>query len=206
MNERLLSLGLTNCIRIHDISALLSNFNTAFHERFEYWCKQFSNDPLIDGLSQSEYECWLASMKASVNTRKLNLSYEQMQSVFGSEITLDEDRYRLNERSRWALIEYRALKTAAADLQWEDRFFPGAVRATIHTKQIPVLGLRIYPEYKFSSTLLPYHGIGVLSKSERNGQYKLTIEPELFVCGSPIFTRVSDDAGTTWFYQKNDES
>ncbi|OLR92040.1 hypothetical protein BJP25_24605 [Actinokineospora bangkokensis] len=85
-------------------------------------------------------------------------------------------------------------------MRWEELAFPGAIRATIHTKPIPVLGLRLMPEYKFSARLLPYHGIGVLSRSAKTGKHRMRVEPEMFVHGRPDMVRVLDDRGITSFY------
>ncbi|NDW02983.1 hypothetical protein GTK09_00950 [Jiella sp. 40Bstr34] len=85
-------------------------------------------------------------------------------------------------------------------MRWEEEFFPSALRATIHTKGIPVLGLRLYPEYKLRSNLLPYHGIGVIRFGPKYKLHYMTVEPEMFVCGRDEFTRITDRDGYTMHY------
>ena len=207
LRARIRSLRLTPVMRIHDMSQVLSARMTDFQDRFHHWFQQLTADPLADGLSAAEHGRWVSSMTASVNTRRLGLSYPQMRSVFGDESPLSEPlRGAVEQQARAALNEYRAIKAAAADLEWENLFFPGSVRATIHTKKVPVLGLRLYPEYKFSSTLLPYHGIGVLSRSSRTGTHRLTVRPEMFVAGDPEYTRVVNAEKVTLFYHQRADS
>lgn len=79
--------------------------------------------------------------------------------------------------------------------------FPHGIRATIHMKNIPVLGLRVYPEYKLRSTLLPYHGIAVIEYVSRMRRHRVTIEPELLITGD--VTRIIDPFGVTVFYERH---
>ncbi|WP_165374329.1 MULTISPECIES: L-tyrosine/L-tryptophan isonitrile synthase family protein [Sorangium] len=203
LRARVAALELSASVRIHDMSDVLAEHGSAFYRRFEGRRQEFLNNAFADGISLDSYEGWLSSMKASMNTRDLSLSYDKLRDTFGAEGGSLSGA--LDERARNALAEYRALKAAAADLQWEERAFPGAIRATIHSKNIPVLGLRIYPEYKFRSTLLPYHGIGAISSSEETGRCVLKIEPEMFLCGDPEYTRVIDSQGKTLFYHRSSD-
>jgi len=72
------------------------------------------------------------------------------------------------------------------------------IRATIHTKDIPVLGLRIYPEYKKNSRLLPYHGIGYFYL--KNNKYKMKIMTEMEAVLIPGVIKIEDENGITQGY------
>jgi pyoverdine/dityrosine biosynthesis protein Dit1 len=207
LRNRISVLGIDSYVRMYDMSELLGPHMVAFQESFDAWCRKLKDDPLADGISEAERRRWLASMMASINIRKLGLSYGDLRNILGADNSLEKNSNPHYDsvalRAEWALTEYRAVKLAATELQWEDRFFPDAVRATIHTKRMPVLGLRVYPEYKFRSNLLPYHGIGVISYSVKSRSHRLTIEPEMFVNGRDNVTRVVDETGTTVFYYQS---
>ncbi|MBP0616596.1 L-tyrosine/L-tryptophan isonitrile synthase family protein [Jiella mangrovi] len=192
-------IGCGDVIRLHDMAQILSGRFEDFQESYENWSARFHDDPCADGLSPQSYDVWLASMAASINTAKRRLDYDTLRAQFGGS-GLGHTTDELYHRAKTGLAEYRALKAAAADLQWEEQFFPNAVRATIHTKGVPVLGLRLYPEYKLRANLLPYHGIGVLRFGPKYGLHYMTVEPEMFVCGREEFTRITDERGTTLHY------
>lgn len=107
----------------------------------------------------------------------------------------------LSER---ALVIYRSLKHAAADLHWEHIQFSGSIRSTIHTKHIPVLGLRIYPEYKLRSRLLPYHGIALFYRDVTTKDYKMEVIPEAIICSKQNVTRIVDKKNVTQGYLLNE--
>ena len=209
LRGRVDALGVGAEVRIVDMSELLGGDLHAFQEAFDGWCRALHRDPYADGTSPAEYARWHASMMASINSRRLGLSYPDLRAAFGPAPDGTAGAATARAPGGWgaiplqaevALNDYRAVKLAAADLRWEDRFFPGSLRATIHTKHVPVLGLRIYPEYKFRSTLLPYHGIGVIGWSRKSRSYRLTVEPELFVAARDDVTRVVGADGTSAFY------
>ncbi|EAV41413.1 hypothetical protein SIAM614_01444 [Stappia aggregata IAM 12614] len=199
LRQLVADMGCGDTIKLHDMSQILSGRFEDFQESFEHWSARFNADPLADSLSQDSYNVWLASMAASLNTAKRQLDYKTLRDQFGGsgEVEATDDLYR---RARTSLAEYRALKAAAADLQWEEAFFPNSLRATIHTKKVSSLGLRLYPEYKFRSNLLPYHGIGVIRLCEKTGLHYMTVEPEMFVCGCDGFTRITGQDGYTMHY------
>lgn len=198
------SLDLDHCINIHDMSAILAPHLDRFQERFNYWWGELLQDPFADGISKASYDQWLASAMASINTRRMSLGYGELRKIFGGLPQVSEGNHKADgiyEMAQKSLAEYRSLKTAIADIRWNDLCFPGAIRATIHTKGNPVLGLRIYPEYKCCSTLLPYHGIAVLTYSVKAGRYRMSIQPELLVLGRHDVVRVVNSEEITWFYQ-----
>ena len=138
-------------------------------------------------------------MRATLNSRRMEFSYEQLVKLFGA--APNKTKEHLDYNTTVALAEYRALKAAAADTNWEKNHFPNAIRATIHAKKIPVLGLRLYPEYKLSSRLLPYHGIAVITQNDDNDAEQMEIHHEITVIGNPAYTKVVDKNGLTQFYE-----
>lgn len=204
LRQRTEDLQIADTIKIHDISDYLSHYNQFFHERFEIWRAKFLADPLSHDLPADEYQRWHASMRATLNSRRMGFSYEQLAAIFCADSGIS--LAYLDDSATLALAEYRALKAAAADTNWEKRHFPNAIRATIHAKKIPVLGLRLYPEYKLGSRLLPYHGIAVLVPGDSDGAERMEIRHEITVIGNPSFTRVVDEKGLTQFYEPSKSS
>lgn len=64
-----------------------------------------------------------------------------------------------------------------------------------------MLGLRLYPEYKLRSTLLPYHGIALFEPGHIPGSPMMRVVHELTVIGNPAYTRVVDASGHTASYE-----
>ena len=199
LRERTQTLGIAGQVRIHDISDNLARRTALFHQRFEHWRSQFLDQPLSGEISHEEYLRWRASMRNTLNTKRMNLEYRDMVRLFGP--TAQHAPTMLDEYAGLALAEYRALKAAAADTRWDEEDFPRAIRATIHAKKIPVLGLRLYPEYKLGSRLLPYHGMAVLTPADEAGRERMEIRHEITMIGNPAYTRVVDAQGLTQFYE-----
>lgn len=199
LRQRTEELQIANIIKIHDISDYLSNYNQFFHNRFEIWRSKFLSNPLSHDLRADEYQRWHASMRATLNSRRMGFSYEQLAALFCADSGIS--LANLDDSATLALAEYRALKAAAADTNWEKHHFPNTIRATIHAKKIPVLGFRLYPEYKLGSRLLPYHGIAVVVSSDNGDAELMEIRHEITVIGNPSFTRVVDEKGLTQFYE-----
>jgi hypothetical protein len=201
LKRRTEALNIADAIKILDITDYLSEQNQFFHERFEFWRTRFLADPLTHDLSWEEYRRWHASMRSTLNSKRMAFDYEQMATLFCADS--GETLASLDECATVALAEYRALKAAAADTQWEKQSFPDAIRATIHAKKIPVLGLRLYPEYKLGSRLLPYHGVAVISHNESDGTEYMEVRHEITVIGNPAYTKVARSDGTTQFYEQS---
>ena len=100
-------------------------------------------------------------------------------------------------------VETTAVRHACRSLEqraFTKRFGPNYVRATIHRAiETPVLGLRIYPDYKKSSQQLPYHGVPLLHRDR--GRVKMLVAPETRFYGDPTLERVTHNNGETYFYQ-----
>jgi hypothetical protein len=145
---------------------------------------------------------WERSMISSINMRHLTHDYDALYSCYSerpSDLRLETLR-----RARKSLDIYRALKNAAADIHWENLISPDCIRSTIHTKSIPVLGLRVYPEYKKSSRLLPYHGIAVFSRKSSTAEYRMQVMPEMEAVTVANVVRIVDAHGVTQAYVAND--
>lgn len=181
-------------LRLHDMSQVLAPKAEEFGRFYDRWRCTFQERPSA-GISENAYESWLASMLACFNIKKHALDFETLKSIY---TTVMPDHFQ--HEARCALAEYRAVKAAAAELQWERHFFPRSIRATIHTKELPVLGLRLYPEYKRRSRWLPYHGIALFQKLRHDGRYIMLIEPELFAASRPNVIRLADATGRTMGY------
>jgi pyoverdine/dityrosine biosynthesis protein Dit1 len=200
LSHRVADLELESQIKIFDITDILVGFSAEFEERFSYWLMHFLKNPFSDGLSSEHYYQWLQSMILCLNTKDLSYSYEQLKHIYGK--SLGHDYVELKALAEKTLAEYRALKAASSDVNWEDAYFPNSIRATIHAKKAPVLGLRIYPRYKRGSRLLPYHGIAVISQTPQSDQYEMDIAQEIMVCGNDRFRKVVDQRGVTMFYER----
>lgn len=199
LNQKTQDMGLDNVIKIIDITDILIRHSTEFDERFLYWLKQFEENPLSDGLSAVEYRQWIKSMVLSLNTKSQYYSYEQLRLIYGK---YSGDKYtELQVVAEKTLIEYRALKAASSDIGWENKYFSNSIRATIHSKKAPVLGFRIYPQYKRGSQLLPYHGIAIIYNNSESSKYSMDIKQEIVVCGNKNYRKVIDKIGTTMFYE-----
>lgn len=202
LKQRTEELGISDCVKVHDITDYLAATNRDFHDQFTAWRSVFMSTPLADGLTEDEYQRWHASMRATLNSRRMGFSYPELVSLFSADG--GAEHRHLDDSATVALAEYRALKAAAADTRWDDTFFPLAIRATIHAKKIPVLGLRLYPEYKLGSRLLPYHGVAVIGRDEDGLRKRMEIRHEITVIGNPCFTKVVGADGTTQFYEPVD--
>ena len=72
------------------------------------------------------------------------------------------------------------------------------VKTEIHQKQQDILGLRIYPEYKKTSKLLPYHGVAVLKKVDE--KYCMLIQPEINIASQIGCKRYINNYAFSDFY------
>lgn len=199
LRKRVAELQTDDALEIHDMVDFLTDNASLFQKRFAHWRSAYLRDPHCDGVSHAEYLRWQTSMRDAIDTRKMDLSYKELMEMYGGTDT--NGAHEINRQIQVSLAEYRAIKSAARDIDWERRFFPKAIRATIHTKALPVLGLRLYPEYKLASRLLPYHGVPILEPSDMNSGTRMRIAHEITVIGNPIFRRVVDQEGHTIFYE-----
>lgn len=185
--------NLSSRLKVYDITHLLSSNINFFNIQYAYWMHALSQDPMALECDRVTYRKWCVSMMFCMNTKNKKIGYEDLANIFSKE--------SVKSQAESVLLEYRALKAAANDMRWENNFFSKSLRATIHLKKLPVLGLKIYPEYKSRSTYLPYHGIGVVKKDVM-ADYYLIIEPELAVHNNVNYERIIDENGNTMFYME----
>ncbi|AKJ01472.1 pyoverdine/dityrosine biosynthesis protein Dit1 [Archangium gephyra] len=199
LKARVRELGLHNVV-VHSMSDFLLPCHDEFLRNFDRHYHEIWKGHSNDGITAKDVGRLSGSLLAGINTRKYGFTYEEMRNLFSADVP-PEQRYAewvtVFASLRDSVTHYRALRAALAELRWEEKQFPGALRATIHLKKKSILGMRLYPEYRRRSMLLPYHGIGVLSHDGC-----LTVEPEMFVCGRPEYTRVVNADGTTRFYEQ----
>lgn len=116
------------------------------------------------GLDNAEHKAWVSAMAGTITTRDIIAPYNEIVKTFRDNDFSSKFGKEVLRRTERAFIDYRSLKYAMSKMSWEEKYFPNSIRATIHQKQQDILGLRIYPEYKKTSKLLPYHGVAVLKK------------------------------------------
>lgn len=189
LSEYVKEQSMENRLRVIDIMDILKKKNDDFTTRFHYWLE------ITEKEEQTHLSQWEKSMLSSINLRYIS-EYEILKEIFSSE-TGNHKKMAL-KKAKEALIIYRSLKNAAADISWESLLGNNSIRATIHTKDIPVLGLRIYPEYKKNSRLLPYHGIGYFYL--KNNKYKMKIMTEMEAVSIPGVIKIEDQNGITQGY------
>jgi len=201
---RVEALGLSHLIEILDYVDLL---NTHAAKEYMTHYREFHamlwND---DGIGESlgvESETLYESVRASINTQRLGLSYEQQKAIFGSRSPDRQSHYGalIESMTTIAYREVLATRLACGKIDLLNRVWPNAVRVTCHKgakNGVWHIGLRPYPEYYGSSKLLPYHGAPLVSTSKK-GKLKLEIHPEVSLRGRQDLTRVESN-GETYFY------
>lgn len=171
----------------------MKKFEDCYMEMYEI----LSLDPSY-GLCHSEHKAWVSAMSGTITTRDIIAPYEEIVRTFRDNDFSSKFGKEVLRRTEKAFIDYRALKYAMSQVSWEDKYFPNSIRATIHQKQQDVLGLRIYPEYKKSSKLLPYHGVAVLKKV--SGKHRMFIQPEINIASQIGYERYINNYGFSDFY------
>ncbi|SFN88913.1 L-tyrosine/L-tryptophan isonitrile synthase family protein [Xenorhabdus japonica] len=183
-------------VNILDISEIVSLFQDDYDHALSEHLKIFTLNPSF-GISHEEAIRFNASVGSTVNISDLSLTYAQKKAIFCDSIFPDSEiKRQIMDRVHTAFVHYRAMKEAMAAIRWEKNIFPNAIRATIHHKTIPSIGVRIYPDYKSHSPHLPYHGIAVIEN--RNNVWRMSIEQEIHQHGKRL--RVINDRGVSDFY------
>lgn len=148
-------------------------------------------------ISAIEYKRWKTSIISTINFDYLGFSYEDMLRLFHEGNTADTRYKEMLNKGHDVYLRYRAMKETLAALNWEAELFADTLRGTIHHKNNPSLGVRVYPEYKKSSMMLPYHGIAIVDV--KADHYVLTIEPEVYQHEKDVVA-VNKLCGLTDFY------
>lgn len=161
---------------IHDMCDMAKHDIKKFEDSYMDMYEKLSVDSSY-GLDNTEHRAWVSAMAGTITTRDIIAPYEDIVKTFRDNDFSNTFGKEVLRRTERAFIDYRSLKYAMSQLSWEEKYFPNSIRATIHQKQQDILGLRIYPEYKKASKLLPYHGIAVLKTLDGNDC--MLIQPEI---------------------------
>ena len=141
------------------------------------------------------------SVKASINTRKFDMEYDDMREIFSKSRNIENRHYRtIEQMSTIAFEELVCIRFACTELNVFERAWPDHVRVTCHKGKkygLAVIGLRTYPEYYGRSKLLPYHGVPLITIEDR---VRMTIEPEVMLRGRSDLSRIHTREGDTFFY------
>jgi len=189
--------GIGDTIWIVDMSDIVKEYGQKYEDSLERNLDIFSREPAL-GLSAKEAARFKTSVASTLNISDLGLTYHHLRKIhctgrFPNKALKVEIENRISK----AFIHYRAMKQSMAELEWEQKTYPQALRGTIHHKTVPVVGVRIYPDYKSSCQLLPYHGIAVLYRQEN--RWRMRIEHEIHLHDSS-FVRVRKGKVESDFY------
>jgi pyoverdine/dityrosine biosynthesis protein Dit1 len=195
--------GAEDTVVIHDYVDLLVPFARQYQRAYAWYYERLgdANHPLITAAKQSSLA---ASVKASLNTSRLGLSYRDQMELFGPAQRSDNPNFSIVEQmASLGLREQIAIKMACDQLNVFEPIWPRHVRVSCHRgikHGRAVIGLRPYPTYYASSKLLTYHGIALISQDER-GFAKLVVKPEVLLRGRSDLLRVENDFGETYLYR-----
>ena len=196
ITDRILELGLAHTIHIEDYTTALER-----HALRDYMCLyQEYNQRLAHGdatiLEGVNVAGLYESVRATVNTRRLGMSYADHRAIFGPQTDGVPHSSRFTEMitamTDIAFREVIATRKACAAVDVPNRVYPHALRVTCHKEQkngVWHIGLRCYPEYYGASKLLPYHGVPLIHRG-KNGLPRLEIHPEVCLRGVHSFVRV----------------
>jgi pyoverdine/dityrosine biosynthesis protein Dit1 len=181
------------------LGAYASEFENAYQRGIE---RVAARDPaMFAELSREElYE----SVRASLNTSTLGMTYDDLFECFSHQRNPDNRFYKLlADQTEESVKMKMAMRFACHELEGRvltNQFGPHYIRATIHvSRSSPVLGLRIYPDYKRSSDQLPYHGVPLLYREGE--RIKMLVAPETRFWRDGSLERVTHQNGETYFYQ-----
>lgn len=178
-----------------------------YASEFEHACQRgmqrvAAEDPeMFAELSREDlYE----SVRASLNTSTLGMTYHDLFECFSYQRNPKNRFYKLlAEQTEESIRTKMAMRFACHELEGcvlTNQFGPNYIRATIHvSRSTPVLGLRIYPDYKRSSDQLPYHGVPLIYREGE--RIKMLVAPETRFWRDGTLERVTHQNGETYFYQ-----
>ncbi len=196
LKEYLTQENLAN-LYIHDMCDMAKHDIKKFEDSYMDMYEKLSVDSSY-GLDNTEHRAWVSAMAGTITTRDIIAPYEDIVKTFRDNDFSNTFGKEVLRRTERAFIDYRSLKYAMSQLLWEEKYFPNSIRATIHQKQQDILGLRIYPEYKKASKLLPYHGIAVLKTSDGNDC--MLIQPEINIASQIGVKRYINNYNFSDFY------
>jgi len=196
-------LGLESLIDIFDYSSLLEK-HVCQKYLTAYWRHhhEIHTSPRI-ALQGIKVDTLRESVKCSMNTRRLGMSYSDHRDLFSSAENTSNCFWDLvNHMADVAFQEVVATRKACADVNIFDFLWPDALRVTCHRgdkKGLWQIGLRPYPQYYNSSKLLPFHGIPLVRKRKK-GKLSLEIHPEIVLRSNSSLVRVLKESGSEEVY------
>lgn len=182
---------------IYDMCDMAKHDIKKFEDSYMEMYEKLSLDSSY-GLDNAEHKAWVSAMAGTITTRDIIAPYNEIVKTFRDNDFSSKFGKEVLRRTERAFIDYRSLKYAMSKMSWEEKYFPNSIRATIHQKQQDILGLRIYPEYKKTSKLLPYHGVAVLKKVDE--KYCMLIQPEINIASQIGCKRYINNYAFSDFY------
>jgi pyoverdine/dityrosine biosynthesis protein Dit1 len=196
--------GAEHCVTIHDYAELLAPFAREFDAHYNRFYQRLAAGD-VTLMPAEEQARLLRSVRASINTERLGLTYADCRALFGPATgagqAADHPLAReVDDMAQAALRDQLAVKLACVALDLPERLWPNHVRASCHKGMkdgVAVVGLRPYPEYYRRSNLLPYHGKPLLRRDGR-----LVVQPEFALRGRSELLRVVNGAGDSLLYRE----
>ncbi|WP_250569543.1 L-tyrosine/L-tryptophan isonitrile synthase family protein [Streptomyces sp. CJ_13] len=207
VEQRIQALNAANCVSLHDYAEVLRtkcrpDYQVQYYEiGHQVWKGKY--EAL---LPDTDLETLRRSVRASVNTRRFQLSHKDHLQLFGP-ISMRNTAHPYHDEIETmtdiAFKELITIRLACGAIDIASRLWPQALRATCHKGPKNgrwALGLKPYPEYYGACKLLPYHGMPLITK-DRNGQPRLEIKPEVLLRGRDDLVRVTSDGNDeVWAY------
>lgn len=185
-------------VQIVDMSNIIQARGSEYDNALGRNLEIFSKQPAL-GISEEEAARWKWSVGSTLNISDFGLSYDELRAMHcGGVFSSSAIEHEITNRVSKAFVHYRAMKQSLADLDWDRRAYPNALRGTIHHKTAPVIGVRVYPNYKRSCQLLPYHGIAMLDQLD--GHWRMEIKHEIYLHDSTDIVRVKNGHDVSDFY------
>ena len=200
--RQLIQLMQAECyVKFHNYVELLEPYSKEYLNAHMHYQKVLSNKP--ESIFNSiNVKTLFDSVKASFNTRKFRIAYDDLREIFSNSQNKSNKLYTTIERMAMiAFEEVICIRMACSEMNILERIWPHHIRVTCHKglkNGRAIIGLRPYPEYYGSSKLLSYHGIPVITNSKRG--LKLDIQPEVMLRGRLDLVRVIDTNGQTYYY------
>jgi hypothetical protein len=197
LQNRIKELKADDCVFLYDYADLL---RTTCHQDYRNLYHHYSQKVWAGDVHQlipnTDINTLWRSVRCSVNTRRFQLSHEDLLSLFGPiEYRNPDNPYSniLDNLTDSAFREVVSIRLACTEIDIASRKWPHALRASCHkgikNGHFPI-GLKVYPEYFNSCRFLPYHGMPLICKSTK-GKIKLVICPEVLLRGRNDLIRIT---------------
>ena len=190
-------------VELIEYDELLGDYASEFEHAYQRGIERVAaKDPAM--FAELSCEELYESVRASLNTSTLGMTYDDLFECFSHQRNPNNRFYKLLADQTEESIKMKfAMRFACHELEGRvltKQFGPNYIRATIHlSRSSPVLGLRIYPDYKRSSDQLPYHGVPLLYRE--GARIKMLVAPETRFWQDGTLERVTHQNGETYFYQ-----